>query len=315
MELEDAVRIAAPVILSLFLSVGCGRQRENVIQGSGIVEGTEIRVGAEVSGKIKTIRVAEGRTVEVGDTLAVIDDTEYQIQLRQAAANSEAPEAQYRLALAGFRQEDILQARANFEEAEADYRRMKALLETQSVARQRYDAASARYTLTKQAYDKMMRGSRVEEIEIARARWDQAMTQAELLNKRVRDCVIRSTARGIVTLKAFEEGDLVNAGANLFQVTHLGRVHLVLYVSEVELGKIRLGQEARVKIDAYPEREFAGKVVYLSPVAEFTPKNVQTKEERTKLVFGVKIEVDNPDGALKIGLPADATLASAEGHP
>jgi HlyD family secretion protein len=86
-------------------------------------------------------------------------------------------------------------------------------------------------------------------------------------------------------------------------------VHLVIYVSEEELAKIKLGQSADVFIDAYPNKPFRGKIIYISDVAEFTPKNVQTKEDRTKLVFGVKIEVPNPDRVLKPGMPADATIA------
>ena len=81
------------------------------------------------------------------------------------------------------------------------------------------------------------------------------------------------------------------------------------YVSEKNLGKVKLGQEGKIKVDSFPEKEFVGKVTFISPEAEFTPKNIQTKEERVKLVFGIKIELDNPDQELKPGMPADAFLA------
>ena len=116
-----------------------------------------------------------------------------------------------------------------------------------------------------------------------------------------------------MTQKAVEEGELVGPNASVFRITELKKVHLMIYVSEIELASVKLGQAAKVSIDAYPKRTFPGKVTFISPVAEFTPKNVQTKEERTKLVFGVRIEAANPDGALKPGLPADAVVLTSGG--
>jgi HlyD family secretion protein len=113
---------------------------------------------------------------------------------------------------------------------------------------------------------------------------------------------------GVVTHRPVEVGELVAPGGVVAVLSKLDRLHLTIYVTAVEMGRIRLVQEAEVRIDADPGRAFPGRVVYLSPEAEFTPRNVQTKEDRVKLVFGVKIEVDNPDGALKPGLPADATI-------
>jgi HlyD family secretion protein len=110
-----------------------------------------------------------------------------------------------------------------------------------------------------------------------------------------------------------EPGELVARGVNLIRITYLEKVKLTVYVNAVELGRVRLGQEAEIRIDAYDERVFKGRVVYTSPSAEFTPKNVQTKEERTKLVFAIRIEIQNPDGVLKPGLPADASLHVGEG--
>ena len=96
--------------------------------------------------------------------------------------------------------------------------------------------------------------------------------------------------------------------SSLFQVADLSSVELVIYVSETELGRVKLGQEAEIKVDTYPNKSFEGKVIYISPQAEFTPKNIQTQEERTKLVFAVKIKIDNPDFELKDGMPADASI-------
>jgi HlyD family secretion protein len=176
-----------------------------------------------------------------------------------------------------------------------------------------YDDAYARFVAAEQTYRKLKRGLRPEEIEGARVRRDQAAAQADLLRKKVRDCRILSPTRGTITLRGVEPGELVTPGMTVLRLTYLDRVKLTIYVNESELGKIKLGQKARVSIDSFGENQsLEGDVTYISPVAEFTPKNVQTKEECTKLVFGVKIEVDNPDQALKPGLPADARILTAE---
>ena len=96
--------------------------------------------------------------------------------------------------------------------------------------------------------------------------------------------------------------------SSLFQVADLSSVELVIYIPETELGKVQLGQKAEISVDTYPDKTFNGKVIYISPQAEFTPKNIQTQEERTKLVFAVKIKIDNPEFELKDGMPADASI-------
>ena len=290
--------------------IGCSGNGARDISASGTIEGTDVNIGAEAAGKLKELRVDEGSRVAGGDTLAIIDDAEYQIQLRQAIANLASFEASYRLAAAGSRKEDIIQAEAAFKTAEADYNRMKELLATQTITQKQYDEAYARYVSAQQTYEKLKRGSRPEEIDAAIQKRDQAAAQVDLLKKKVRDCIVTSPSAGTVTLRAVERGELVTVGMNILRVTYLDRVKLTIYVNELELGKIRLGQKARVVIDSEPGRFFEGTVTYISPTAEFTPKNVQTKEERTKLVFGVKIEVNNPDGSLKPGQPADATIAT-----
>jgi len=307
------VRAAAAALLPVILILGgCGGGEGGSVEGSGTIEGTRTVVSAEVSGKVARIAADEGAAVRAGDTLLLIDDTEYRIQVRQASANADAAEAQYRLTLEGSRKEDVLQAEALFRSADADYRRMKDLLASGTVTQKQYDDALARFVAAQQTYEKLVRGLRKEEIAVARARRDQATAAADFARKKLGDCVVRSPARGMVTLRAVEPGELVPAGGQLFQVTALEEVDLMIYVDETRLGGVALGNRAEVFIDSFPDRPFEGRVVFISPVAEFTPKNVQTKEERTKLVFGVKVRVKNPDGALKPGLPADARIAAGQ---
>ncbi len=295
------------MILSALMLTGCSGNSKDHIEASGTIEGTDVNIGSEVSGRVKQVRIEEGTRVQEGDTLVLIDDTDYQLQLRQADANAAAAEAQYRVAVEGSRKEDILQAEAAFKSAEKDHERMKDLLAATSVTQKQYDDAETRYIGAKQTYEKLVHGLRPEEIAAARARRDQASAQADLLRKKVHDCHVLAPSAGIVTLKAVEPGELVGPGSNLVRITYLDKVKLTIYVGEEEISRIQIGQSARITTDA--GGTFDGKVIYKSPIAEFTPKNVQTKEERTKLVFGVKILVDNPSGKLSPGIPADAAIA------
>jgi len=287
---------------------GCSDSHKGEILSSGTIEGTEINISAEVAGRVKEVRVEEGSAVQKSDTLALLNHQTADIELKQAEANLAASEAQYRLLARGSRREDILQAEANFKNAEMELQRMSKLVQDGTVTQKQVDDAQMKYVVSQQALEKLKHGALPEELQGAIARRDQAGAQADLIRKRIRDSFIISPTRGIVTLKSVEVGEYVNVGANLFRIVDLGKVKLTIYASETEVGKIKLGAPAKVMIDANPGKEYEGAVTFISPVAEFTPKNVQTKEERTKLVFGVKIEVQNPEGALKPGLPADAKI-------
>lgn len=300
----------APVFILLIplLVTSCSQDDGSTIRASGTIEGTDITIGSEVAGPVGEVRVSEGSRVKAGDTLVLVNDTEYQLQLKQAESAAAAAEAQYRLAVKGSRKEDILQAEAVLKAAEADFQRVTDLLASKTVTQKQFDDARARYVAAEQTLRKLNAGLRDEEIAMARAKRDQAEAVVEQLRKKAGDCIIVAPSAGTITLRAIEPGELVGPGSLVLRLTNLDIVKLTIYVRETELGRIRIGQEAGVSIDSYPERKFKGRVVYISPKAEFTPKNVQTKEERTKLVFAVKIEVENPDGALKPGLPADAEL-------
>ncbi len=304
------MKLAAAFLLFCLLPDCSGRGASD-ITASGTIEGTDVQIGAEVAGKVVQVRVDEGSRVGAGDTLVILDDSEYMIQFRQAQANLASFESAYRLAAEGSRKEDIVQAEAAYKTAEADYLRMKDLLAQSAVTQKQYDDSYAKEVAAKQTYEKLKQGSRPEEIDNARQKRDLASAQMELLKKKVRDCTITAPSAGTITLRAVEPGELVTYGSNMLRLTYLDKVKLTIYVSEQELAGVRLGQKAKVTIDGAPDKPFSGTVTYVSSVAEFTPKNIQTKEDRTKLVFGVKIEIPNPDGVLKAGMPADASLPAA----
>jgi HlyD family secretion protein len=303
---------AALSLLFLVVLAGCSGNGGKEISASGTIEGTDVNLSTQVAGTVVAVRVDEGSSVHPGDTLVQIDDQEYRIQLRQAEANLSSFEAAYRLAQEGSRSEDVVQAETAFKTAETDYNRMKDLLASHTITQKQYDDSYSRYVAAEQTYRKLKTGLRPDEIRAARDKRDLAQAQADLLHKKVRDCTIISPIASIVTLRPVEPGETVTMGSTVLRLTSPDPMKLMIYVSEEDLPKVGVGNHATVTTDGTGTRTFDGTVIYISPNAEFTPKNVQTKEERTKLVFGVKISIPNPDGVLKPGLPADAVVHTGE---
>jgi len=318
-------KILIPGALAL-AGIACWEGRpKDLISASGTIEAIEINVASKVAGQVVELAAEEGRRVEPGDILAIVDHAALDIQLRQATAGVRLAEAQLALLVKGARSEDIRQAEETLKQAEAslklaadDARRMRDLAGSGSVtpksredAETRLAVATAQKNAADEALKKVRRLARPEEIRAAEARLAQAQAGADLLAKTIADCTIAAPSAGVVTQRAVERGELVSPGATLVTLVDLDIVSVMIYVPEKVLGRIKLGDRAEVRIDAFPDKTFAGEVTYISPEAEFTPKNVQTKEDRVKLVFGVKIEIENREGWLKPGLPADALIRVA----
>jgi HlyD family secretion protein len=305
----------AIVALFAILLSACSDSSNESIKATGTLEATEVTVSAQVSGLMQEVLVREGNLVQTGDTLAIIDRSEWNYQLRQAEANLAATESQYRLALEGARKEDITQAEAQFESAKNDLKRMEELFESKSVTAKQLEDARTRFTVADQTLRKLREGSRDEERALARARRDQAEAAAAVLRKKLADCTITAPRAGTITNRFIEPGELVGPGASLVRIADLSELTIKVYVPETLLPRIQLGQKAHVQVDAFDDRTFEGQVTFISQTAEFTPKNIQTKDERVKLVFAVKVRVPNPDGILKAGLPADVALILTNSTP
>jgi Multidrug resistance efflux pump len=273
-------------------------------------------------GEIKSIAAVEGAPVSAGATILVIDHEVLGFQLEQAVALEQMSEAQLKLLLKGARSEDIKQAEEMMKQAEinsnlakSDFERYTKLWDSKSITRKQYEDMVARYKVTiaqfssaKENYMKVKKIIRPEEIDQAKANLRKATASVNLLKKYIKDSYIISPIDGFVVKKFVEVGETVAPMSSLVKISNLASVNLIIYVSEVELGKIKLGQKAEITMDTYPNKKYEGKVTFISPEAEFTPKNIQTKDERTKLVFAVKIEIPNKDFDLKPGMPADAKI-------
>jgi HlyD family secretion protein len=320
------MRRALCVSLLLAAAAGAGCRRgpaDGAIVAAGHVEATEVRLSAKVGGRLASLAVREGDAVAAGQEVARIDTTDLELALAQARAERDQAGAELRLRRAGARAEDIAELaaqvtalRAEAEGAERDLQRMQGLLDKGSGtakarddARTRRDALAARAAALEQALLRARAGFRAEEIEAARARHAGIQARLAQIEQQVRDATVTSPRPGTVTEKVAEAGELVAPGTVLVVVTDLADAWLTAYVAEPDLGRLRLGQQAEVRTDGGERR--TGTLAYLAPRAEFTPRNVQTRDERVKLVYKIKVALPNGDGLFKPGMPAEASLPPA----
>jgi HlyD family secretion protein len=311
------------IVLALSLLACRTDETDGRIIATGHVEATEVRLSTKVGGTLLTRTVDEGDAVQDGLEIARIDTVDLELELAAARAERAQADADLRLKRAGYRQEEVAEAEAMVVQAEADldlarkdFDRMEALLasgsgttKSRDDAMARRDVAQARLRAAREQLRKLRAGFRTEEIDVAAARLAAAEARIAQLEQKIRDAVIVSPTAGIVTAKIAEPGELLGPGAPIVVVTDLANAWLNVYVGEPNLGKIRLGQPAEVRTDGGEVR--TGRVSFIASQAEFTPKNVQTQDERVKLVFKVKIALDNRDGLFKPGMPAQAVLEPA----
>ena len=307
--------------LACVVLTACPRA-STAIEASGTIEGTSVQVSSRSSGEILHLDASEGTRVKRGDLLAVIDHSVLDIQLGQAASGVDLARAQLDLLTNGARGEDLAQAKEALNQAnetlrsaQEDFQRMESLFGSGAATKKQRDDAQTRHAnavaqanAADQALKKLQNFARPEDVKAALARVDQAAYAVRLLEKSIRDCTVRAPADGVVTERFVEEGELAAPGTGLFVITNLDRMKLTIYVPETDLGNIRLGERANISIDSNPGARYPGTVTWISPVAEFTPRDIQTKDERVKLVYAVRIEIANPSGIFKPGMPADATL-------
>ncbi len=322
------ISIVLPCAVLALVAVSCSKEQANGIEASGIIETTDVTISARVAGPILRINVREGDHVRAGDTLFVIDDADLRVQRAGMLAGVDVARSQYDLVKNGARREDIgqaeeamRQAKLTMENVADDQRRYAELLKVGSISEKdfvnvktRLAVAERQYRAAALAVEKLRNGSRSEDVSTARARREQAATQVDAVDRRIKDCIAYAPIEGVVTRKAMEAGEFVNTGTGVLTVSRTDMVKLKIYVPENQLGRVKLGQKAELTIDTYNDRKYSGRVTYVSPTAEFTPKNVQTKDDRVKLVFEVQIEVPNPSGDLKSGMTADARLVDQSGR-
>ncbi len=327
---------------------------DGLLAASGRIEGDEVVIAPKVAGQLTAVLKDKGEQVQPGELLARISSEQLEAQLARAqdqeryweqqvrqtavdldytAGNVQASirEAEARLAAVQSRQRE---AAAVNEKNRLDYERYRPLFARRVIAKRQLDEVTAAYEASRarlaaadreiaQGQAQLQQAqllTRTVELKEAAHRAAQASRQAAAAQVReaaanVKDTYIYSPCRGVILTKHVEPGEVVNAGTPLFTMVDQDKLYLKVYVNEPDIGKIALGQEARIYVDAFPETGFAARISRVSPRAEFTPKYVETRDERVKLVFAVELRAENPEGYLKPGMPGDGVIRLKDETP
>jgi HlyD family secretion protein len=315
----------AGALAAIILVSGCGNGVENGrIHASGHIEATEVRLAAKVGGQLQELPFEEGDQVGAGQVVARFDTVDAEHELARVQAELIGARARLDLLEEGSRSEDLRRASAEVARVEAelagarlDLERLEGLADRGSATAKARDDARTRVAMLERALDagraeldKLRAGPRAQEIAQARASCEALRAAIAGIEQRIADATVLAPRDGVITRRATEPGEVLPAGALLAVLTDLERPWLNAYVDEPSLASIRLGDPVEVRLDGVTEA-FSGTVSFVSDVAEFTPKNVQTPEERAKLVFRIKVALDNPHGRFKPGMPADAYFQPA----
>jgi HlyD family secretion protein len=323
---KQALTIVA-VVLAIAAGIAAwlrfrGIEGDGVLRVSGNIEVTDVDVSFKIPGRVVQRAVDEGMAVSAGQLIARLDSADLEREVSVRDAEHQAVAAALKELSVGSRPQEIARARAAVAAAQAeaerlsrDFDRATALLARAAISRQEFERAKAAFDVAeerrKEAKESLLlveEGPRREQIEQARARVRQAKEALELARTRLSYATIASPLAGIVLSKNVEPGDYVTAGTPVVTVGDLADVWLRAYIEETDLGRIKTGQPVDVTTDTYPGKKYAGRISFIASQAEFTPKSVQTRKERVKLVYRIKVAIANPSMELKPGMPADGVI-------
>jgi HlyD family secretion protein len=303
---------------------------DGVLRLYGNVDIRMVSLAFEVGGRIRSVSAEEGQTVKSGQVLAELDATTLMIQSEQAKARLEQASQNLLRLENGTRPEEIEQARsalasarAQTQRAKLEYDRVSKLWsdpKVRSVSTQQYENAKSAWEVARaaqQSADQAFRlakiGPRAEDVAAARAAKAEAEASVRLIAHQIDLCRLTSPQDGIVRSRYLETGDMASTTKPVYSIALTTPKWVRVYVSEPDLGRVKPGMKALVYTDTAPDRAIEGRVGYISSVAEFTPKNVQTEELRTSLVYEVRIVVNDAAGALRLGQPATVVMAGEGG--
>lgn len=269
-----------------------------LLYGNGHIEGTEVRVAAEVGGRVIDSRLVEGGAVARGDLLITLDDTDMELQRKRAEAAIEISQRQRERAA-----RELEVARHHLRTSKSDLSRYRELRARGTVPPQRLEEAENAFEGARG------RAAALEaEIRALEGQTTAASRDLDLIVNQIGKTRITAPIDGTVLVKSAESGEFVRPGQTVAVLVDLRRIDLRVFVPESELGKARLGAPARVRVSAFPHQLFEARVARVDQRAQFTPRDIHMPEERVRMVFGVTLALDNPDGVLKPGMPADAWI-------
>ncbi len=300
MRIKNYINIGLMVFLMTGLCA-CRNNQAPGFAGSGTLEATEVSVSALGTGTVLTMTREEGQSVAEGDVLAAIDVEKLVLQRAQLAASLQEIEANRIGAEA-----TIAQAEENFENTRGRYDRTKELHARGSATQQQFDDISTRLGV-----DRNQLAAARAQSPILDARQAQTEAAMAVIDRQIADGTIIAPLPGMVVEKYVEPGEVVTAGQKVYKIVDLENFWLNIYMAETDLGEITTGQAVFVRVDAI-NTPLAGRIAWTSPEAEFTPKNVQTRQARSELVYAVKVMLDENRPELKIGMPAEVYLTDQD---
>ncbi len=325
-------KIIIPAVLALaallfFLSFrdGLTGPKSGDLVTSGTIEATEVMVSAEVGGKAIEAAVEEGQRVSAGQPILKIDPAAYELGVQQAEAALAIAKARLLEAEEGPRSPQVRQADEQYRKAQADLEgaqiasdRIRALYAEGAATKAQLDEANTRLRSARaQAQsagaqaDLVREGAGIRSIDSLRAAARQAEAAMGLAKLNLERATVRAPVAGVVLRRLVEPGSTVAPGAPVAQVADLDHLWVRIYVPVTDVPRLKLGGSVQVSVDGLKGRSFRGEITQISERAEFTPKNVQTKEERVKTVHAVKVRLREGFGELKPGIPADVNLSPA----
>lgn len=317
-----AAIIIVAVVVIVFILFG-KKGDDGTLMLSGNVEVTEANLGFKMPGRVVERLVDEGCRVKAGDMLARLDNAELKNLVRQNKAALQEAETKLSELKTGSRKQEVEQGKAlvNVQEAELikakkDYERAEILYKNGAISATQHDTAKSVYDTrtgmlknAQEALSLIREGPRQEYIKMAGHRVEQAKAALAVSEEKLKDTVLYAPFEGIILKKNIEIGETVAQGHAVFTLGDLDSPWIKVYVKEDKLGFVKLGQKANITTDSYKNKSYDGTITFISSEAEFTPKTVQTQEERVKLVFGIKVSVKNRGWDLKPGMPADVKIA------
>jgi len=295
------------------------------IELSGTVEAREVDLAFQISGRISELLADEGDAVQAGQMVAGLDTQDYELALRTAAAQRDAAQAALAALQSGTRIQEVRVAEAQLAKAQADldfaraeFQRFANLASRKLASEDQLDQTRLRQNVAltgveqaRQTLALLREGPRQEDRDRVAAELRARQVLVETARQQLSYARLPSPVAGVVAVRLAEVGEVVSPGKPVLRIAEQQRPWVRAYLNEVDLARVRLGQPAEVRVDGLPGRVLPGRLAFIAPDAEFTPKTVETRALRVDLVYRVKIDVDNPDGALKLGMPADVTLKAA----
>jgi multidrug resistance efflux pump len=273
----------------------------------GTIEARQIRVGPLVSGRVAEVLVDEGDSVSAGQVLVRLSGSLLEPQVKEQEARVEEAAAALDRVVTGPRREEINRARIAWERAEKDRLRIQELLSQHLGSQKEYDDAAAAAESAKESYEELQRGSRSEDERAASSRLLEAEHRLAFLKEQLAETDVKSPARGLVEALDLRPGDIVAANSPVALILEPDQLWVRFYVPETVLGRVQVGQRAHCTIDTFADREFSGRVSDIRDYAEYTPRNVQTRDLREDQVFAVKLVLD-PAPELRPGMTATVHL-------